>query len=171
MHTKNTALTSEEGTHPRIGTEICQCMTIKTKVNRCRAYIMIDTESTKTFMSPAFEKVTGMNIFPLEQWLTLQLGCIGSHSKITHGGKSHIEIGSHSSKIYFNVANINHYDCILGIPFLQERKAILNFMDQKIHIGDVRIYLLDEAACTRKSSTMTGAHSSTKKLTSKPCKA
>ena len=109
-------------------------------------YIMIDTGSTGNFMSPAFTKVTGMNIFPLEQQLTLQLGCIGSHSKITHGGRSHIKIGSHSSKSYFNVVNIDRYDCILGIPFLWEHKAILNFMDQKIHIGDVKISLLEEVA-------------------------
>ena len=59
-----------------------------------------------------------MKVFPLEQQLTLQLGCIGSWSKITHGGKTHIELGSVTSKIYFDVANIDQYDCILGIPFL-----------------------------------------------------
>ena len=43
-----------------------------------KVYIMIDTGSTGNFMSPAFAKVTGMKVFPLEQLLTLQLGCIGS---------------------------------------------------------------------------------------------
>jgi hypothetical protein len=105
---------------------------------------MIDTRSTRTFMSPAFTKVTGMKIFPLEQQLTLPFGCIGSRSKITHGGKSHLNIGSNTSKIYFNVPNIDCYDCILGIPFLCERKVILNFADQKIQIGDVKITLLEE---------------------------
>ena len=106
-HTKNTANKAVEGTQPRIAPEMHRCATIETKVNRCKVYIMIDTGSTSNFMSPAFAKVTEMKVFPLEQQLTLQLGCIGSWSKITHGGKTHIEFGSGTSKIYFDVANIN----------------------------------------------------------------
>ena len=107
MHTKNTANKAVEGTCPRIAPEMRRCATIETKVNGCKAYIMIDTRSTGNFVSPAFAKVTGMKVFPLEQQLTLQLGCIGSRSKITHGGKTHIEFGSGTSEIYFDVANIN----------------------------------------------------------------
>ena len=94
MHTKNTADKAAEGTSPWIAPEMCRCMTIKTKVNGCKAFIMIDTGSTSNFVSPAFAKVTGMKVFPLEQQLTLQLGCIGSWSKITHDGKtSNLEVG------------------------------------------------------------------------------
>ena len=107
---------------------------------------MLDTGSTGNFMSPTFAKVTGMNTFPLEQQLTLQLGCIGSQSKITHSGNGHIEIGNKVSEICFNVANIDRYDCILGIPFLRERKVVLNFADQQIHISDTTIALLEEIA-------------------------
>ena len=78
---------------------------------------MLDTGSTGNFMSPGFAKVTGMNTFPLEQQLTLQLGCISSQSKITHSGNGHIEIGNKVSKIYFDVANIDCYNYILGMPF------------------------------------------------------
>ena len=141
---KNTANKAVEGTCPRIAPEMCRCVTIEMKVNGCKAYIMIDTRSTGNFMSPAFAKITGMKVFPLEQQLTLQLGCIGSWSKITHGGKTHIELGSGTSKIYFDVANINQYNCILGIPFLREQQAVLNFTNQKVQIGDNTIALLEE---------------------------
>ncbi|KAF8548097.1 hypothetical protein OG21DRAFT_1365576, partial [Imleria badia] len=100
-----------------------------------KVFIMIDTGSTGNFVSPAFAKVTGMNIFPLEQQLTLQLGCICSWSKITHGSKSHIKIGSKASDIYFNVANIDHYDCILGIPFQCKYQAVLDFTKKSIRIS------------------------------------
>ncbi|KAF8551009.1 hypothetical protein OG21DRAFT_1373078, partial [Imleria badia] len=103
-------------------------------INGCKVFIMIDTGSTSNFMSPAFAKVTGMNIFPLEQQLTLQLGCIVSQSKITHRSKCHTEIGSKASDIYFDIANIDHYNCILRIPFLRERKSVLDFTDKLIHI-------------------------------------
>ena len=67
MHTKYTADKAVEGTHPWIAPKMHRYMTIKTKVNGCKAYIMIDTGSTSNFVSPAFAKVTGMKIFPLEQ--------------------------------------------------------------------------------------------------------
>ncbi|KAF8124219.1 hypothetical protein EV363DRAFT_1403322 [Boletus edulis] len=105
---------------------------------------MIDTGSTGNFVSPACAKITEMNIFSLEQQLTLQLGCIGSRSKITHGGKTCIVIGRKTSEIYFDVANIDQYDCILGIPFLREQQAVLNFLNQMIQIGNDRIALLEE---------------------------
>ena len=117
MHTKNTADKAVESTRPQIAPEMRRCVTIETKVNGCKVYIMIDTRSTSNFVSPAFAKVTGMKIFPLEQQFMLQLGYIGSQSKITHGGKIHIKLGSGTSEIYFDVANINQYNCILGIPF------------------------------------------------------
>ena len=144
MHMKNTADKAVEGTCPQIAPEMHRCATIKMKVNRCKVYIMIDTGSTGNFMSPAFAKVTGMKVFPLEQQLTLQLGCIGSRSKITHGGKTHIKLGSGTSEIYFDVANINRYNCIIGIPFLREQQAVLNFTNQKVQIGNNTITLLKE---------------------------
>ena len=144
MHTKNTANKTVEGTCPWIAPEMHRCATIETKVNRCKVYIMIDTGSTGNFMSPAFAKVTRMKVFPLEQQLMLQLGCIGSQSKIAHGGKTHIELGNGTSAIYFDVANINQYDCILRIPFLQKQQAVLNFTNQKVQIGDNTIALLEE---------------------------
>ena len=78
MHSKDATKASTEGNCPQLAPEMRQCTTIETKVNRCKAYIMLDTGITGNFMSPTFAKVTRMNIFPLEQQLTLQLGCIGS---------------------------------------------------------------------------------------------
>jgi hypothetical protein len=144
MHSKDAMKTLIEGSRPRLLPEMRRCATIQTQINGCKAYIMLDTGSTGNFISPAFAKVTGMKVFPLDQQITLQLGCIGSRSKVTHGGNCHIDIGSKTSEMYFDVANIDRYDCILGIPFLRERKAILDFADQKIQIGDVTIALLEE---------------------------
>ena len=38
-----------------------------------------------------------------------------------------MRIGAFDAQLYFNVANIDHYDCILGIPFLQQNAAIVDF--------------------------------------------
>ena len=57
--------------------------------------------------------------FTLESQLALQLGCVGSRSKITHGTHAPVRISNVTRDMYFDVANINQYDCILGLPFLR----------------------------------------------------
>ena len=150
VHTKQTATVHktakncETGPHPWITPKMHKCATIEAKIHGCKVYIMIDTGSTGNFVSPAFAKITGMKTFPLEQQLTLQLGYIGSHSKITHSSKTTIELGNRTSTLYLDIANINCYDYILGIPFLRGHKVILNFADQQVYIGNIKITFLEE---------------------------
>ena len=80
---------------------------------------MVDTGSTTNFVSPAFVTVAKLAAFTLESQLAQQLGCMGSRSKITHGMHAPVHIGNVTRNTYFDVANINQYDCILGLPFLR----------------------------------------------------
>lgn len=50
--------------------EICQCTTFETKVNGCKANIILDIRSFGNFISPAFTRVMEINAFPLKQQLT-----------------------------------------------------------------------------------------------------
>ena len=100
------------------------------------------------FLSPAFTTVTRVATFPLEQQLTLQLGCVGSRSKITHEAHAQLSIGAFSARVYFDVANINRYDCILGIPFLWQNTAVVDFGTQKLHIGWGEIPMLQDTEAT-----------------------
>ncbi|KIO05228.1 hypothetical protein M404DRAFT_25403 [Pisolithus tinctorius Marx 270] len=144
MHTKQ-----EAGTRPRITPELRMCVTVDTVINGCKAYTMIDTGSTGNFVSPAFTKVTKMKVFPLDQQLTLQLGCIGSRSKITHGGLSMIKMGHQQTNCYFDVANIDRYDCILGILFLRQHKVVLDFAEKSMTIAGEKVLMLTEPEVAR----------------------
>ena len=46
-----------------------------------------------------------------------------------------MRIGAFDAQLYFNVANIDHYDCILGIPFLRQNATIVDFSRQVLRIG------------------------------------
>ena len=96
---------------------------------------MLDTGSTSNFVSPAFATVHRIRAFPLEQQLTLQLGCIGSRSRITHGAHAQMRIRAFNTQLYFDVANIDRYNCILGIPFLRQNAVIVDFGRQVLRIG------------------------------------
>ena len=114
--------------------------------------MMLDTGSTSNFVSLAFATVHRICTFPLEQQLTLQLGCIGSHSHITHGANAQMWIGAFNTQLYFNIANINRYDCTLGISFLRQNAAIVDFGRQVLHIGRGDVPMIQDSetvtACT-----------------------
>ena len=52
--------------------------------------------------------------------------------QLYYGVKSSIVFGNKHVEEYFNVANINHYDVILGTPFLRRLGITLDFTSQGI---------------------------------------
>ena len=87
------------------------------------------------FVSPAFAMVAKLAAFTLESQLALQLGCVGSQSKITHGAHAPVRIGNITHNTYFDVTNIDRYDCILGLLFLRNNRVHLNFGEDVLKIG------------------------------------
>ena len=81
-------------------------------------------------ISPDYVRATGIPIFKLEHPVLLQLACMGSKSMINYGVKSSIVFGNKHVEEYFDVANINHYDVILGMPFLWRLGITLDFTGQ-----------------------------------------
>ena len=66
-------------------------------------------------------------MFALEQPIALQLPCIGSPSMINYGTHATIKIGHKVVREYFNIMKEEHYDVILGTPFLRKMGIILDF--------------------------------------------
>ena len=87
-------------------------------------------------ISPDYVWAMGIPIFKLEHPVRLQLACVGSKSMINYGVNSSIVFGNKHVEEYFDMANIDHYDVILGMPFLQQLGITLDFTGQgRIHIG------------------------------------
>ena len=78
-------------------------------------------------ISPDYVWAMGIPMFKLEHPVRLQLACVGSKSIINHGEKSSIVFRNKHIEEYFNVANIDHYNVILGMPFLQQLGITLDF--------------------------------------------
>jgi len=60
----------------------------------------------------------GLVTTKLDDPVGLQLACVGSKSTINYGATSTIIFGDKHIEEYFDVANIDYYDVILGMPFL-----------------------------------------------------
>ena len=46
---------------------------------------------------------------------------------IKYGTHATIKLGCKVAEEYFNIANIEHYDAILGTPFLRKMRIVLDF--------------------------------------------
>ena len=64
----------------------------------------------------------------LKNPVALQLVCVGSKSTISYGAMSTIAFGNQCIEEYFDVANIDYYDVILGTPFLRWLAITLDFV-------------------------------------------
>ena len=69
----------------------------------------------------------GIKTFALEKPIALQLACIGSRLMINYGTHVTIKIGCKVVEEYFDIADVEHYDMILGTPFLRKMGIVLDF--------------------------------------------
>ena len=77
------------------------------EINRMRALTLFDSRSTTDSITPEFAFVTKAQQIQLEEQVVLQLGCVGSQSKISYGTKVPIDFGGVKDKLYFNLVNID----------------------------------------------------------------
>ena len=102
-----------------------------------KAHCLLDSGSEGVLLSPEFMRATGIKTFALEKPIAFQLACIGRRSMINYGTRATIKIGRKVVEEYFNIANVEHYDAILGTPFLRKMGIILDFRSPGMaQIGD-----------------------------------
>jgi hypothetical protein len=68
----------------------------------------------------------------LEEQVVLQLGCVGSQSKISYGTNVPVNLCGVQDQIYLDLVNIDRYDCIIGMPFMNMYGICLNFSKHTI---------------------------------------
>jgi hypothetical protein len=125
------------------------CLAAYIKLNGVKAYTLFDSGSTTDSISPDFTRVAQIPVKTLEDPVTLQLGCVGSRSKINYGTEVDLEFASITNSTYLDVANLDKYDSILGTPFLRRHGISLDFESQEIVIrGKLRIPALPEGEGT-----------------------
>ncbi|KAF9256621.1 hypothetical protein L218DRAFT_800994, partial [Marasmius fiardii PR-910] len=100
-------------------------------INGVKAFILFGSGSTANAVSPDFARIAKLRLFHLETPVTLQLGMKGSRSHISYGCTSTYTLKSDqetiSSKDYFDIANFDRYDTILGTVFMRKHKMALDF--------------------------------------------
>jgi hypothetical protein len=123
------------------------------EINGVKAHCLLDSGSEGVLLSPEFTWATGMKMFALEQPIVLQLACIGSRSTINYGMNMTIRFGCKIYDEYFDIANVEYYDAILGTLFLRELGITLDFTSPgAVRVGNESVPIGKNCA-DEKSST------------------
>ncbi|KAI0337370.1 hypothetical protein BDW22DRAFT_1304960, partial [Trametopsis cervina] len=83
-----------------------------------KAKILVDMSSSINAVSSSSAALLQVDVFPLDNPIGLQLGCMGSHSKINFGCQAKLLMDGQEYLTYLDAVNLDHYDMVLGIPFL-----------------------------------------------------
>ena len=106
-------------------------------INGHKALALFDSGSTTDSVTPEFAFVSKLKQFTLPEQVTLQLGCIGSRSKICYGTVAPVDIFGICTEMYFDLINIDRYDAILGTPFLEKHGVCLDFKRKAVVIDGI----------------------------------
>jgi hypothetical protein len=81
-----------------------------------------------------------------DKQVILQLGCIGSRLKISYGTTVPINICGITNNVYFDLVNIDQYDCIIRTPFMNTYGVCLDFGNHTICMNgrEIKSLSLDE---------------------------
>jgi hypothetical protein len=111
------------------------CLTGKLDIGGSKAYILFDTGSNTNLLTPEYARATGCKVFKLDEQVTLQLGCVGSKSRINYGARTPVNFGGIKGFSYFDLVNLDRYDGIIGTPFMVKHWLVLDFGTRKIHFS------------------------------------
>lgn len=118
-----------------------RCLTLLVEINGLKAYTLFDSGSTGEALSPHFTVTAGLKVHALEKGVNIQLGTVGSQSKINFGVHAAVVVGNIKTQHYFDVFNIDKYDAIIGTLFMCQygllpdlKNDVLRFDNSKLCI-------------------------------------
>ena len=103
-----------------------QCLTLLVDIGGLKAYTLFDSGSTGEALSPHFTLAAGLKVHTLKKGVNIQLGTVGSRSKINFGTHVTIALGDVNTQHYFDVFNIDKYDAIIGTLSMRQHGIILD---------------------------------------------
>lgn len=120
------------------------CLAAYMTIGNAKAFTMFDSGSTLESLSPEFTRVADIKVFPLTNQVTLQLGTAGSRSKVNYGAFTTVKYDDIEAPEYFDIANIDRYDCIVGTRFMRKHGISLDFEHNVIRVCGIPAPTLTE---------------------------
>ncbi|KAG6886835.1 hypothetical protein C0995_004011 [Termitomyces sp. Mi166 len=112
-----------------------ECLVTYVEVNGHPAWTLWDSGSTTMGIMPQFVHVNAIHVHELTEPLMLQLGTVGSCTVVQFSTEVKIKMSGHLTKEYVDIANFDHYDMIIGTPFMHKNKVTLDFVNNKVIVN------------------------------------
>ncbi|KIJ57005.1 hypothetical protein M422DRAFT_238584 [Sphaerobolus stellatus SS14] len=103
-----------------------------------KAHCLLDSGCEGIMISSDFVRANKLPKFELDKPVILQLACVGSKSTVQYGLTAKILLGKEKYDEYFDIANVDYYDVILGTPFLCRFEILLDFKNNCVHMGKLK---------------------------------
>jgi Retroviral aspartyl protease len=129
-----------------------RCFIAKMTLHNLEAYVLLDSGCMSDSISPEFTTSANLKAHELEEPVPLQLGTVGSCSKINFRLFTDFEIGKASGSHYFDIININRYDAILGTIFMRKHGITLDFDRDEVRIKGKVLNTIVEGESTFKQA-------------------
>ncbi|KAG6882805.1 hypothetical protein C0992_010611, partial [Termitomyces sp. T32_za158] len=112
-----------------------ECLVTYVEVNGHPAWMLWDSGSTTTGITPQFAHVNAIRVHELTEPLMLQLGTVGSHAMVQFGAEVKVKTLGQPTKEYVDIANFDRYDMIIGMPFMRKNKVSLGFVNNRVIVN------------------------------------
>ncbi|KAF8238265.1 hypothetical protein L208DRAFT_1243302, partial [Tricholoma matsutake] len=120
---------------PEYTPEEKECLATFVSIGGYEAWALWDSGSTTTGLTPMFAQVADIRVFPLTNPHTLQLGTVGSRATINYGMDVRMEALGISDNTYVDIANFDRYNMIIGTPFMNKNKVVLDFGNKQVIVN------------------------------------
>ncbi|KIJ47776.1 hypothetical protein M422DRAFT_163291 [Sphaerobolus stellatus SS14] len=100
-----------------------------------KAHCLLDSGWEGIMSSSEFMRANKLPKFELEKPIILQLACVGSKSTVQYRLTTKILLGNEKYDEYFDIANVNYYNVILGTLFLCQFEILLDFKNHCVKLG------------------------------------
>ncbi len=120
---------------PRRTNQEKRCLAVFLEVTRYKAFTLCDSGCTTKLISHDFAHLVRPKLFELDEPITIQLGTKGSRSQIIYGTFAPFSFNSGKIAIagrkYFNIANVDCYDIVVGTSFMRRHMPWRNPFKQR----------------------------------------
>ena len=96
------------------------------EIGGVKAHCLINSGCEGIMISSSFIRVAKIEPFRVDKPIGIQLAVTGSKSVINYGANTTIKYNEKESKEYFDIANIDYYDAILGTLFLRKHEVVID---------------------------------------------
>jgi hypothetical protein len=110
---------------------------VTVSMNGRPARALIDSGSLSDFMSVTLADQLKVNKVELTKPIVVQLTVQGSRSKVNYGTRVQLRYQSINEQRYFDVINLQHYDLVLGTPFLFQHRVMVGLNPPHIEVGSI----------------------------------